>query len=222
MKPQQKLYAKVKNLRFRKDPTTTDAKNIINELVEGQELVFVDGPWLRVKVGNQEGWVHADYVSDEAPALLLRQGVPNLAKDALTVALRKEINDEYGGGKNGWELQCTEYVTYRVKSKLGVTINWPVKSGRNGGKWGAIFQKHGPYKVSAMPTAGTAMSFTTGISANQAVNEIGHVAFVEEVLPNEAIKISEANWPRNGMYNERVLTKAEWRDKYKAQFVSFV
>ena len=66
------------------------------------------------------------------------------------------------------------------------------------------------------------MSFTMGISSNQKTNEIGHVAFVEEVYPDGSIRISEANWPRNGIYNERVLTVAEWKDKYKGRFVEFV
>jgi hypothetical protein len=223
MKPQQKLYSKTKGLRFRKSPDASDAKGIIKELQEGEELTLVEGPWLKVKVGTQEGWVHGDYVTEVQTVVVgtFKVGVPNLSKDAMTIAVRKEINDEFGGGKEAWELQCTEYVTYRVKTKLGVTISWPVKSGRNGGKWGSIFQKHGTYKVSSEPKANCAMSFTTGVSSNPAFNEIGHVAFVEEVYPDGSIRISEANWPRNGIYNERTLTKQEWRDKYKALFTNF-
>lgn len=223
MNIQQKLYAKVKGLRLRKSPDSADTKNVISELDENQELTFVDGPWIKVSNGNQEGWVHADYVSESVLIATnsFKKGVPNLSKDVMTVQVRKEIADEYGGGKNGWELQCTEYVTYRVKTKLGVVIKWPVKTGRNGGKWGSIFKASKTYPVSDEPIANRAMSFTTGISSDPAINEIGHVAFVEEVNPDGSIRISEANWPRNGIYNERMLTKAEWKDKYKGSFVSF-
>ena len=226
MKKDQKIYSKTKGLRFRKGPDASDPKNLnlIRELEERVEMVFLDGPWLKVKIDKQEGWVHADYVSDEAPTLshAFKISIPNLANDAMTLLVRKEINDEYGGGKNGWELQCKEYATFRVKTKLGVTIAWPVQSGRHGGKWADIFEKHKKYKVLAEPKANCTMSFTMGISSNQKTNEIGHVAFVEEVYPDGSIRISEANWPRNGIYNERVLTVAEWKDKYKGRFVEFV
>lgn len=224
MKPQQRLCPKTKGLRFRTFPDAADPNNIIKELEEAQELILLDGPWLKVKVGNQEGWVHGDYVAESSAVDvgIFRLNVPNLANDAMAAVVRKEIGDEYGGGKNGWELQCTEYVTYRVKTKLGIVINWPVKTGRNGGKWGAIFQKYGTYPVSEEPKVNCAMSFTAGISTSAATNEIGHVAFVEEVFPDGSIKISEANWPRNGIYNERTLAKWEWKDKYKAQFSQFI
>ncbi len=222
MKPQQHLYSKVKGVRFRQTPDTKNAQNIIKELLESEEVTLIDGPWLKVKVGEQEGWVHGDYLTEKEPIGKFKMGMPNLANDPMTEIVRKEINDEYKGGVNGWELQCTEYVTYRVKTKLGVVISWPVKSGRNGGKWGTIFQTHKTYPVTAEPKKNCAMSFTTGISTNPATNEIGHVAFVEEVFSNGSIKISEANWPRNGIYNERTLTKSEWKDKYKTQFIQFV
>ena len=224
MKPNQKLYSKTKGLRFRTVPDAADKKTIIKELDEGQELTLVDGPWLKVNVGGKEGWVHGDYVAEGtiSSGHSFRLGIPNLVNDAMTQVVRKEIGDEYGGGKNGWELQCTEYVTYRVKTKLGVVIKWPVKSGRNGGKWGDIFQKHGTYKVLTEPKQNCVMSFTTGISSNPQTNEIGHVAFIEEVLPGGIIRISEANWPRNGIYNERSLPKGEWQTKYRARFVEFL
>lgn len=226
----QLLISKAKNLRLRSTPNAGSKANILKELKEGQEMRFVDGPWIKVKVGNTEGWVHADYVMEgtekpepKAAAKGFTIGVPNLWTDAQTIHVRETIGDEYGCGKEkGASLQCTEYVTYRAQTKLGVTISWPVKSGRNGGKWGSIFQKYGTYAVAAAPTEAAAMSFTTGISGDPKVNEIGHVAFVEKVFPDESIKISEANWPRNGMYNERILTKQDWKNKYKAQFVQFL
>ena len=224
MKKDQKIYSKTKGLRFRKEPDTSSPKNILKELEDAQEMVLVDGPWLKVRVGTEEGWIHGDYVSEDAPVLsyAFKISLPNLASDAMTAHVRREIADEYGGGTNSWELQCTEYVTYRVKTKLGIVIKWPVKSGRNGGKWVEIFEKYKKYHVLAEPRLNCAMSFTTGISRDPKVNEIGHVAFVEELFPDGSIKISEANWPRSGIYNERVLTKPEWKVKYKGRFVEFV
>ena len=222
MTKDEKLYTKIEGVRFRYSPDASTLGNLIQELPQGQEAVFVNGPWVKVRVGAQEGWIHADYLSEQVPALAFKVGVPNLTGDALTQKVRAAIGDEFGGGKNGWELQCTEYVAYRVKTKLGVTIVWPVATGRNGGKWAAIFQTYGTYPVLANPVANCAMSFTAGISLNPSVNAIGHVAFVESVLPDGSVHVSEANWPRNGMYNERTITKADWQNKYKAQFVHFI
>lgn len=224
MKNDKKLYSKADDLRFRKEPDTSNDKNILKELKAGQEMVFVDGPWVKVRIGKQEGWVHMDYVAEARPVVshTFKIGVPSLAGDAITLHVRTEIGDEYRGGRSRWELQCTEYVTYRVKTKLGVTIQWPVKSGRNGGKWAEMFETHKKYKILSEPKVNCAMSFTDGISADPKVNAIGHVAFVEEVNHDGSIKISEANWPRNGMYNERVLSKEKWKDQYKGRFIEFI
>lgn len=220
MDQNQKIYTKAKNLRFRSEPSTETGK-IIRELGEGQELSFVDGPWLKVRLGDEEGWVHGDYVQENSQdiASVFKKDIPNLAGDATTALVRRDIGDEYGCGKEGAALQCTEYVTYRILTKLGIKIKWPVKSGRNGGKWAEILK--GKYNVLQEPKINCAMSFTTGISPDSKINEIGHVAFVEDVYPDGSIKISEANWPRNGIYNERVLSKEKWQNQYKARFVEF-
>ena len=159
--------------------------------------------------------------------LALQIGVPNLYDSPNTIAIRKIITDEFGGAATKDHLNCTEYVQYRVKTKLGITIEWPADRPRNGGEWAAIFKKHNMYTVLASPVLHAAMCFTAGISTNAAVNAIGHVAFVEEVLPDGSVKISEANWPPlgqqpQGQYNERVISKQRWQEHYRAQFVCFV
>ncbi|MEK7464490.1 MAG: CHAP domain-containing protein [Patescibacteria group bacterium] len=224
----QKIYIKEDGVRFRKTPDLSSAANIIRELSLGQELVFVESnvPWLKVRIDAEEGWVHNNYVSEANPMkLTIRQIVPfvmgelNLANSSATIAVRNIINDEFHGGTD--HLNCTEYVQYRVKTKLGIDIRWSVKSGRNGGMWAKIFQDAGLYKVSDTPQIDCAMCFTDGISTKPEINAIGHIAFVEEVLTDGSVRISEANWPRNGMYNERIISMNDWRDKYKAKFILF-
>ncbi len=58
-----------------------------------------------------------------------------------TIKIREIIKDEFGGGKNNWDLQCTEYVQYKLQ-QIGITIQWPIKSGRDGGRWADIFEKY--------------------------------------------------------------------------------
>lgn len=221
-----KLYIKENGVRFRQSPETTEGAKFLSQ---GLELEFVDGPWLKVKLGNEVGWVHGDYITEinPNPVQVIQQmiqfikGQVNLAADVITKSVREIIGDEYGGGKNGWELQCTEYATYRIKIKLGIDIKWPVKSGRDGGKWWKIFQDAGLYKIFSEPQANCVMCFTAGISTDPKINEIGHVAFVEAVLADDSVNVSEANWPRDGIYNERQISKNDWQNKYKAKFIKF-
>ena len=198
-------------------------------MVKDQEVLFIDGPWLKVSKNGEPGWIHGDYVTEVSPILVADTGLPtfvvgqpNPTNGANTLKVREIIKDIFGLGKSGDCLNCTEYATYRIKTKLGIDISWPVTSGRNGGRWGVIFQTAELYNVLAEPKTNCAMCFTSGISNDPKINEIGHVAFVEEVLSDGSIKISEANWPHNGIYNERVIPKEKWQNQYKAQFVDFV
>ncbi|MDD2753006.1 MAG: CHAP domain-containing protein [Candidatus Portnoybacteria bacterium] len=151
--------------------------------------------------------------TNDLPVFVVK--VANLVNDPNTIKLRKIIRDEFTGGKNGWDLQCTEYVQYRVQ-RNGIVINWPADRPRHGGKWADIFEKNKMYKVLDEPRDGCAVSFTKGTG-----DATGHIAFVEQVLADQAIKISEANWPPPGTYNERTIKKVDWQNKYGCRFIDF-
>lgn len=232
MNKDQKVYVKEDDVNFRKQSETIDGTQ---KMKKDQELIIVDGPWFRITKDGQQGWVRADYISEITPVQTqitqlpadLVVGQPNLAMSDITKKIREIIKDVLNGGKNEYSLQCTEYVSYRLKVKLGIDINWPVQSGRNGGVWWKIFQDAGLYKIISEPKVNCAMCFTAGISQDSATNAIGHVAFVEEVLSDGSIKISEANWPPKGefpkgQYNQRVIPKNKWQNQYKAKFVDFI
>lgn len=235
----QNLYTKTKGLRFRKTPNTTNLRNLIRELNHGQKLELVDGPWFKVRIGRTEGWVHGDYITEKAPASIkskkgkkekdvsainFQKGVPNLERDATTKAVRKAIDDIFnlGKAKKDYALQCTEYVQYRLKEKLNINIKWPQTWGRHGGNWGRIFKKHNKYNVLAKPEVNCAVCFTEVRGKDGTLTKEGHVAFVERVSPSGTISISEANWPRNGIYGERPIPKWKWQNQYKAEFVKFI
>jgi surface antigen len=136
-------------------------------------------------------------------------GQANPASSAASQRVRKVIDDVFGNGRNGFDLQCTDYATYKVKTVLGVTIHWPVTTGRHGGKWDDIFEKHTLYTVLKKPEkhATFHMPETPQVPT-------GHVGFVEDILPDGSIKVSECNWPGQGKYNERIVTPAKfanWR-----------
>jgi len=143
------------------------------------------------------------------------------ADDATSIAAREEINDEYGGLRGGWPLQCTEYATYRLKTKRGTEIKWPISDGRHGGEWGAIFKEYGTYPVSSEPKQDSIISFPALTCPDERITRFGHVAYVEAVYPDRSIKISEVNLAGDGIYNERVLPEHEWRDTCGANFIIF-
>jgi len=234
----QKLYVNSEiGLRVRSTPEIkTD--NILEVLNYGQEVTKIEerDKWLRVQYNlGKEGWISSLYLTEKKPIdrsqvapkedfqdafPKFKIGVANLANDNNTINLRKIINDEFGGSRNGWDLQCTEYTQFRVQ-QMGIAIKWPVDRPRHGGLWAGIFEKCGFYEVLNTPKAGCAMCFTTGFRTPE-MNTIGHVAFVEQVFNDESVKITEANWPPPGKYNERRVSKAEWQDKHKCRFVDFL
>lgn len=231
MNKDQKVYVKEDDVNFRKQSESTDGTQ---KMKKGQELIVMDEPWIRVMKDGQQGWVRADYISEITPITIqssssvvnLIVGQSNSVSTNNTRKIREVIKDVLNGAKNGYDLQCTEYVSYRLKTKLDIDINWPVQSGRNGGVWWKIFQDAKLYKVLSEPKANCAMCFTSGISSDSATNAIGHVAFVEEVFADGSVKISEANWPPKGQkpqgqYNERIISKDKWLNQYKAKFVDF-
>ncbi len=141
------------------------------------------------------------YVLNDIPNFV-KDDKPNFATSPNTIKLRKIISDEFGGGKMAWDLQCTEYVQYKIKMS-GINIEWPVKNNRNGGNWATIFEKFGPYKILNEPKMGCAACFVP-----TAKNPFGHIAFVENTnVSQEEIMISEANYPGQGKYNYRSISK---------------
>ncbi len=221
-------------LNVRSGPDVNSEK--IGTISYGAEVTVLQeqSKWFEIKSGDMQGWVSSVYLTEEKPSEQtqrvvkadvtnelpqFRKAVANLANDTNTIKLRKIIEDEFGGGANAWDLQCTEYVCYKLR-QMGVRISWPAERPRHGGRWAGIFERSRLYKILSEPKAGCAMCFTTGFRT-AAMNETGHVAFVEQVLEDGSVKISEANWPPPGKYNERVMPISEWREKYKCRFVDF-
>lgn len=141
-------------------------------------------------------------------------GKPNLANGENTKRVREYIKHEFGLNFDVDCLQCVEYVQYRVKQKLGIWIEWPIKSGRDAKYWPNML---GPrYRVSEMPVVNSVASFDA-----LSLGVHGHVVFVENIFPDGEIEISEVNLPRDGIYNLKRMAPAIWRDRYNGKFISF-
>ncbi|MEX0917119.1 MAG: CHAP domain-containing protein [Candidatus Paceibacterota bacterium] len=178
--------------------------------------------WKEIVYGGANAWVSAEYLTPDEkevfPVFVL--GERNLHRSPSATKIRSYLNDEFGGEAGGLDLQSTEYVAYRVK-RLGSDIIWPSERPRNGGLWADIFRRHDLYEELEVPQKHAVMCFRGGLGS-RAINDIGHVAFIESVFPDGSVRISEANWPREGIYNERVIPQKDREGKYKAEFVSFL
>ena len=192
-----------------------EAKDKNNQQVE-KNLLLEDVSYLLPGKERIEKLLNKVIKSDQIESLVFIPKIPLRASDLNIIKLREIINDEFGGHKKKWDLQCTEYVQYRVKQVLNIDINWPIKTGRHGGKWADIFEKYGYYKVLNMPKKFCA------VSLKKRHGSYGHIAFVEKVLPDNKIHISEVNLDLKGSYSEkRILSKFKWQNEYEGRFIDF-
>ncbi len=181
-------------------------------------VLKTDDAWAYVASGAHEGWVYAEDLEDRAahvyPAFHI--GEENQDDDPATLRLRAIIEDEFGAGEIGLPLQAEEYVLYRL-IKRGVRITWPKVRPRSPGMWASILKDAPQVRVTNAPASGSVMEF---MHTEEGSEPWGHVAYVEATFPDGSVQLSEANWPEQGIYNERVLVESEWRD-LKPTFLHF-
>ncbi len=161
---------------------------------------------LLLVVEEKEGWVLRDDLSDRAayvyPEFIV--GEENQTDDPNTQRLRAAILDEFCGTEAEVPLQAGEYVVYKLMRR-GKKISWPSIRPRTPGRWHTFLKGTPGIHIGIAPKMGSVMECTLE-------NDIGHLAYVEAVFPDERITISEAHYPDDGIYNERTLTKEEWQE----------
>lgn len=66
MNPGQKIYVTDNGVRFRKSPETSIGAKLLKK---GDELVFilVQSPWIKARLGTEDGWIHSDYIGENNP-----------------------------------------------------------------------------------------------------------------------------------------------------------
>lgn len=164
------------------------------------------GRWAKVAHNGLVGWILREELVDRAahvyPYFVI--GERNGTDDPNTIRLRAAISDEYSGGVVHAPLQQVEYVHYRLLRK-GITIPWDDTRPRTPGTWQTLLKGRPGVHISVHPKTGAIMEFVHPDGS-------GHLAYVEAVFPDETISISEADHPEDGIYNERVLTREEWRE----------
>ncbi len=181
--------------------------NLIEHMPYGSMLVAMDteNNWVRAFFRGVEGYVELHDLADRAayvyPKFVI--GEANTAHDPNTERVRAYIGDEFSFGETALPLQAEEYVTYKLL-RNGVILPWGKERPRTPGTWRKLLGRAKGIEVMHTPRPRSVIEYILGSGK-------GHVAFVESIFPDGAIQISEANWPVDGTYNERVLVKEEWQ-----------
>lgn len=168
-------------------------------------MLEVKGRFYRIAWGTHEGWVLKEDLADRAsrvhPEFFIGQA--NGVDDTNTVHIRAILGDIFGLARSEFSLQAGEYVLYKLWKK-GRHVPWSETRPRVPGLWHKILKGSDGIKIGVVPKVGSIMEYMLD-------SDIGHLAYVEAVFPDNTITISEANYPDSGIYNERELTEEEWK-----------
>lgn len=172
------------------------------------------GRFFRITWNGLSGWVLRDDCVDRASLVYpeFRVGQEHSVDHPHTAHVRSIIGDEFGVGYSEFPLQAGEYVLYKLWRK-GIHVTWPHVRPRVPGLWHTILKGTQGIHVGVTPKTGAIMEYMIN-------SDVGHVAYVEAVFPDDTISISEANYPDSGIYNERTFTKDEWK-ALKPLFIQF-
>lgn len=185
---------------------TKEFDAVTHELSYGAMVMVLEekGRFARVSVNGNEGWAIRDDLLDRAAYVYpeFTIGEENNADDPNTLRLRAVIGDIFHGGEAEFPLQSGEYAYYKLVRK-GLAIMWPEVRPRTPGRWHTILKGVTGVHIGVVPKVGSVIEYTLP-------DEIGHLAYVEAVFPDESIVLSEAHYPDRGIYNERTLVKEEW------------
>ncbi len=165
----------------------------------------VGGRWAEVIYEGREGWVLKDVLRERREDIhpQLRIDTIYTADDAETIKLRACINDEFGGARAGLALTPAEYVTYKL-AVAKRSISWPKDGPRVPGSWQKRLRGSEGIHMSIAPSTGDIMEYS--------VEDVGYLAYVEAVFPDNSIKLSQVGVPDAGQYTERVMTQEEYRE----------
>jgi len=172
---------------------------------EQVRVLKLGGRWAFVRYKDQEGWVLKDSLREQAREVLplFEHGHLYEAGDEETRKLRLCIRDEFCGGKASLPLTDAEYVTYKLGQKQ-ISIPWGTHRPRIAGTWQRLLRGKKGVHCGVLPK--------TGSIAEYAIDDVGYVAYVESVFPDESIKLSSVGLLQEGQYSIETLAKEYYRE----------
>lgn len=163
------------------------------------------GDWVEVATSHHRGWVPHEAIGAARKLLPeFTDGVTYDARSEATKRLRRCINDEYGGGMAQLPLQGEEYVTFALW-QAGVSLPWPEAYQRVAGAWHRKLKGVHGVHVGVIPRSGAVMEYV--------LEEVGYVAYVHSVSPDEEVVVSGVGLIAEGMYTALQMTHEEWRER---------
>lgn len=179
----------------------------IRELTYGEliHVIKLGGRWAHVKAKESEGWIFKDALREKAKDVFpsFFNGTYYDSESAETRKLRLCIHDMFKGEASAVALSDAEYVTYKVW-KRGREIQWGDMRPRIAGTWQKKLRGALGIYMSVNPKTESVMEYI--------VDDVGHLCFVEAVFPDESIKISSIGQNTEGVFEEIMLQKEEWRE----------
>ena len=180
---------------------------VMETLSYGELVTLIEnkGRWSRIRRKESEGWVLRDTLEEMKTSIhpSFTHGKKYDAEDPETVMLRTILGDMFFAMPLELPLQDIEYVSYILKKK-GRDILWPLLRPRTSGTWHVLLKGVEGIHIGVTPKTDSILEIIE--------DDIGHVAYVDAVFPDESIKISEIGYPEEGMYSERTLPREEWRE----------
>ncbi len=172
------------------------------------DLVYVQklgGRWAHIKTALYEGWVLKDVLREKAKDVFpqLIDGVFYDAQNPQTEQIRLYIGDMFMGGSIASVLIDVEYVTYMLKKK-GKEIAWNHERPRVAGTWQRKLRGTKGVHIGITPKTDSVMEYV--------VDDVGHLAYVEAVFPDETIKLTSVGIYEEGTFGETLIQKEEWRE----------
>jgi len=179
----------------------------LRELVYGQSvrLVQLQGRWAQVRLGGRLGWVFKDVLRENANSVYPRFEDDEMydAHHFETRKLRMCIRDTFGGGRGGFPLMAPEYIQYKLQQKHK-TIAWNEEHSRIAGTWQRKLRGYTGIHIGITPKTESILEYS--------MDDIGYQAFVEAVLPDNSIHITQIGKSGSSQYTDEMLTEAQWKE----------
>lgn len=168
-------------------------------------LLKLGGRWAYVRYKDEEGWILKDILREQARDVLplFEDATVYDAGDPETKKLRLFIQDDFCGGRASLPLTDAEYVTFKLRQK-NLSLPFGNERPRTPGTWQRLLRGKTGVHSGIIPRTGSVMEYL--------VDDIGYVAYVEAVFPDESIKISSVGLFKEGEYQLQTLSKEQYRE----------
>jgi hypothetical protein len=182
-----------------------DTASVCLQYGEMVNVLKIQGRWVYVQAGEDEGWVLKDSLREQASDVFpsFEEGQTYLEENPETHKLRLCLNDMFGGKEASLPLCDAEYVTYKLYKK-GVAINWSTQRPRIAGTWQQKLRGHTGVHIGIVPKTMSVMEYLS--------DGIGHLCYVESVFPDESIKVSSIGLILEGQFTQAMMQKDEWKE----------